>query len=258
MSPRTPGLAAVVVAALAAAVAVGGGCGVAVDGDFDGVPWTPDSAILAVADRQDLLVRGGAVVPVLKNEAAQTLDVLLTAARVDVTEDWRRATADELLEIKRDLATSDGILLTKVPLDAFQKGAALAALVENGEVSGDFDVAVGAALPPEDAVKAQGLGSKLRITVTPKGVDAGPHGGSMSAAVEVQREREAGQDGDVATGTVNLSFSTAFLDERLGESNLTVAQPVLECMQATGAARSGSCRDVDELPYIDETGVVDP
>ena len=230
-------------------------CGIAVGGDFDGVPFFPDRSVLAVADRQDLLDRAGAVVPVLRSPSSQTLSIVLTGARFDPDVDWRNAPEDRALEARRDLATSDGILLRGVSLQKFAAGDALTATLDNGIVTGDFDLAVGSALPPEDQVKARGLGAKLNVSIEPKGVDAKPHGGSVSASIEVQREREAGQETDVATGTVNVAFSASLSPERLGESNVAFAAPVLACMMQLGPAHAGECRDAAALAVVDETGV---
>lgn len=249
-----------VVAAAAAAAVLGlaGGCGVSVRGDFDGVPFSPDSTILAVADRHELLNRNGAVVPVLKSRAGQRLHVLLTAARLDPLDDWRRYVAGTLLEVKREISTSDGLLLKDIPLAAFADGDTLTATVEGGVPAGDFVVAVGTALPQESVVADQGLGGKLRVTISPRGLDVRPRGGAIQAEIEIQREPEAGQDGELATGNVILGFSASLLPERLTEANLTVAEPVLTCMQDNGPARAAACRDVEPLPYVDETGVVEP
>lgn len=233
-----------------------GGCGMSVRGDFDGVPFTPDSTLLAAVDRHDMLVRNGAVVPVLKNEVGQSLDLLLTAARLDVEKDWRRMSAQSLLELQRELATSDGLLLTRIPLAAFERGETMTAVVERGLARGDFHVALGAERPSESVIAEQGLGSKVRVILSPRGLDARVRGGSLSAEIEIQREREAGQDGDIATGNVLLSFSTSLQPERLAESNLTVAAPILECMQELGPFRGAACKDEEPLPYVDETGPV--
>ena len=104
----------------------------------------------------------------------------------------------------------------------------------------------------------RGLGSKLRVRIDPISLELSKRGGSLSASISFQREREAGQDGDVATGEVVLDFSTSIAPERLAEANLTVAEPVIACMQERGPATTGLCRDVVALPYVDETGVVSP
>lgn len=244
--------------ALLVATLTGTGCGVVVTGDFQGVPFAPDSTVLATADTHELLLRGGAVIPVTRPTGQQVLTILFTAARLDVGADWRRYPTDTLLEIKRELATEDALLLKNIPLAAFAGSAALEALVEEGDQSGDFTVFVGAALPPAAEVLERGLGSKIRVRIDPKGLDVGERGGSLSASISVQREREAGQDGDVATGEVVFDFATNILPERLTEANLTVAEPVVTCMQERGPAIAGSCRDVAALPYVDETGVVAP
>lgn len=243
---------------LAVALLLNTGCGVVVTGDFQGVPFAPDSTVLATADTHELLLRGGSVIPVTRPVGQQGITILLTAARLDVSADWRRYPTDILLEIKRELATEDSLLLKNIPLSVFAEGTAMEALLEEGDQTGDFDVFVGAALPPESEVLERGLGSKVRVRLDPKGLDVPVRGGSLSASITIQREREAGQDGDVATGEVILDFSTAIHAERLSEANLTVAEPVVTCMQERGPATAGLCRDVPALPYVDETGVVSP
>jgi hypothetical protein len=232
------------------------GCGVFITGDFQGIPFTPDENLVAVADQNDLLQRNGAVVPVTRPDGQQRLHLLLTSANVNVNDDWRRYDTDKLLEIKRELATEDSLLLKDIALDRFGAGDTLDALVENGVQSGDFQVFMGAALPPESGVEAQGLGSKVRARITPKSLVVDGREGSFSLSVSLQREREAGQDGDVATGEVVIDFGGSLLPERLTESNLTVAEPVVACVFARGPSSGGGCRDVDALPYVDETGLV--
>lgn len=232
------------------------GCGVVITGDYQGIPFTPDENLVAVADQNDLLLRNGAVVPVARPRGQQRLHLLLTSANVNVNDDWRRYDTDKLLDIKRELATEDTLLLKDIPLDRFGDLDALEAVVEDGAQGGDFKVFVGAALPPESGVEAQGLGSKLRARITPKSLVVEPREGSFSLSVSLQREREAGQDGDVATGEVVIEFGGTLLPERLSEANLTVAEPVVACVHARGPSVGGACRDVEELPYVDETGVV--
>jgi hypothetical protein len=228
------------------------GCGVVVTGDYQGIPFAPDSTVLATADTHELLLRSGAVIPVTRPRGQQVLNILLTAARLDVNEDWRRYPTDTLLEIKRELATEDAIFLRNISLDAFGDGTALDALVEDRDQSGDFDVFVGAALPPPSEVLDRGLGSKIRVRIDPRGLEP------LSASISIQREREAGQGGDVATGEVILDFATALVPERLGEANLSVAEAVVVCMHERGPAVAGLCRDAAALSYVDETGIVSP
>lgn len=232
-------------------------CGVWVSGDFDGVPYLPDTSVLAIADRHDLLVRDGAAMPVLKNRGSQRLHLVLTGARVDPGDDWLRYPTNRLLDLQRSLSTRDGLLLKNLSLDRFGDGDTLRAVLDNGAVTGDFDIAVAATLPEEALVAEQGLGTRLTVTVVPRGLDARPRGGSLALDVEIKRERESGQDGEVATGTVNLSFSAGFLPERLGEANLAVAEPILRCMAEVGPSIASVCRDESPLPYVDATGSVD-
>lgn len=242
---------------LATLSALSSSCGVWVSGDFDGVPFVPDTSVLAIADRHDLLVRDGAAIPVLKNRGGQRLHLVLTGARVDPGDDWLRYPTSRLLDLQRSLTTRDGLLLKDLSLDRFGDGDTLRAVLDNGTVTGDFDIAVAAALPEEGLVAEQGLGTRITVTIDPRGLDARPRGGSLALDVEIKREREAGQDGEVATGTVNLSLSAGFLPERLGEANLAVAEPILRCMAEVGPGTTGLCRDESPLPYVDASGSVD-
>jgi hypothetical protein len=230
------------------------GCGVFVSGDFNGVPWNPDATIVVVADRLQLLDREGAVVAVKEGTGAQSLDILLTGARLDPQENWRDTDTDTLLEWKRDLATKDGLLLRGVPLARFEQNDALKAVLDEGQVTGDFDMDISSALPPADSVAKQGLGAKMQVTLLPKSISVTSHGGSLSADIEVQRLRETGQDGNVAVGTVDLNFGASFSPERLGEANVSVAAPVLKCAMQLGPERAGECRDAPPEAIVDETG----
>ncbi len=243
-------------ALLLAPLVLASGCGVFITGDFQGIPFTPDENLVAVADQNDLLLRNGAVIPVTRPEGQQRLHLLLTSANVNVNDDWRRYDTDKLLELKRELATEDTLFLKDIPLDRFRDGDALEALVQDGVQSGDFNVFMGPALPPESGVETQGIGSKVRARISPKGLVVDGREGSFSMSISLQREREAGQDGDVATGEVVIEFGGSLLPERLTESNLTVAEPVVACVFARGPSSGGACRDVDALPYVDETGLV--
>lgn len=244
-------------AALLALALPAASCAVYVDGSFDGVGFFPDTSVLAIADRHDLLVRDGAAVPVRKNLAGQTLHVVLSGARVDTSDDWLRNPTARLSDIKRALATRDGLLLKNISMDAFGDGDTLRAVVDNGVQSGDFEIAVAPVFPDPVTVAEQGLGAKITVTIVPGALDAQPRGGSLSMQVEVKRERDAGQDGDVAIGDVKLAVSSPFAPERLGEANLAVAEPVLRCMAEAGPSSAATCRDADPLPYVDETGLVD-
>ncbi len=231
------------------------GCGVRVDGDFGGVPWTPDATVLAYADRHELLLRDGAALAVKKNAARQTLGLLLTAARVDVDSDWRTLPGDELLEVRRTLALSDGIVLSQLRLADVEQNNVLRATVKDGVVDGDFDVAVAQSALAQE-VGTSGLGARVTVTVTPSEATVAPRDGSVTLSIEVKREREAGQRGRVATGSVTLSVSTALAPERLADANFTVAVPILHCAQSRGPSAAGGCRDAAALPLVDDTGLL--
>ena len=232
------------------------GCAVSTRGDFDGVRFAPDGSALVIADRHDLLLRDGAVVPVLKSSAARTVHIALSGALLDVGADWRRLPSDELLWLGQQLATHDGLLLKGLPLDRLADGERLVSTVVNGVSAGDFDAAVAPALPSEDAVRFQAIGARQTVTLEPVRVESLAAGGSIELSIEVKREREAGQPGEVATGEVTLTLSTTFLPERLAEANLSVAEPILRCMASTGPARGAACKDEKPLPYVDATGSV--
>ena len=108
----------------------GAGCNLWVSGDFDGVPYLPSTSVLAIADRHDLLVRDGAAMPVLKNRAGQRLHLVLTDARVDPGADWLRFPHAQLLDLQRELATRDGLLIKGLSLDHFGDGETLGVNVE--------------------------------------------------------------------------------------------------------------------------------
>ena len=183
---------------------LGAGCSVSIASNFDGVAFMPDTTVMAIADRHDLLVRDGAVLPVLKNRAAQRLHLVLSGARADPGDDWLRYPDGRLLDLQRALTTRDGLLLKNISLDQFGDGDTQKAVLDNGSVTGDFEIAVAPALPGEVSVAEQGLGTRITVTLVPRGLDAQPRGGSLAADIEIKREREAGQDGDVATGAKRI------------------------------------------------------
>jgi hypothetical protein len=254
---RIVGLAA----AIAAVVGLDA-CGVSVEGDFQGVRWTPDGTVLAVANLHDVVERDGAIIAVARDADVQTLEIALTGALLDPRTDWRRLPTAELLEVQRRVATVDGLLLTGVPLATVEEGDKLRAAFDptdaEGAAEGDFSFAVAAALPPElPPEDDQGLGARVSVTVTPRSLDVADDGsGGLGLDIEVKRERAAGQGGEVATGTVTLHVEATLTPERLGEANLGVIAPILSCMAASGPARAAACHDEAPLSYIDETGAV--
>lgn len=232
-------------------------CAVGVEGDFDGVPFDPGPTVMAVADRNDLSVQNGAVLPVGRADDDERLHVLFTAASLDTDRHWLGMSGTALGDITRALATSDGLLLLDVPLGRFADGERLSAVLEDGRLSGDFAFAVGMAWPEAETARDQAIGSKIRLALEPRGLELSRRGGSIAADITITREREAGQGGDVATGRFTLRFSAGLKPERLTEANLAVAIPVLQCMQALGPGRAATCAHARPLPVVDETGRVD-
>ena len=242
--------------ALASAVCA---CAVGSSGDYDGVTFAPSATAFALVDRNELIEREGALTAVELPDAAKTLSVVLTGVVANPHDDWRRATSQVLLRLRRDLALRDGVIVTGLPLVEARGGKSFEVDIDPNAVPDDtappsFGVAVVVAPPSASSVSEQGLGAHLDVRVSFSKVDL--EGNAVTGEVEIKRARAEGQDGSVATGDVTLSFSTSILPERLGESNLGVVQPVMECAAAAGPSRAGSCRNVEPTPYIDETGVV--
>lgn len=235
------------------------GCGTGVEGDFDGVAFLPTPLAFAVADRHDLVRSGGTYLAVRRADENMKLDLVLTGATASPEDEWRRYPADRLLSLKKELATLDGLHLVGIPLSRVADGETVeATLDERADISeGDFDVSLVVAAPREDdALSFQGLGGVVAVKVTFDTADVGPRGGRVTGVVEVKRSRAEGQDGEIATGEVTLSFTAALVPERLGKSNLSLLAPVMACAAEVGPVRAGACRDEPPLPFVDASGTL--
>lgn len=230
-----------------------GACGpVATSGDFDGVRFAPDRLVLAVADRHDIVESGGSLLAVQRAEERQTLTLALSGAPADPLEEWRRLPADQRLFLKKELATKDGVLLRGIPFSAAKPGENLEVkLSEDGRTgTGAFEAFLVVGLPLAEQVASQSLGADVNVKVLFDDVSIGPSG-YVSGRIEVKRARADGQEGEVATGEVTISFSAPLVPERLGKANLALLAPVMACAAAVGPSRAGICRDEPQEPVVD-------
>lgn len=245
---------------LAALLFVGlAGCGVSSAGDFDGVPFAPTGTAFAVADRHELIGSGGSLLAVKRSDTAQRLHIFLSEAVLNPGEDWRRLTAERLLNLKKDVATQDGLLLTDIPLAAALAGEdvelTLDATGRRGE--GDFRAEMVVGLPRDELVAEQGFGADVSVKVLFDDVVVEPRSGHVGVRVEIKRERADDQpEGQVATGEVTLTFTAPLVPERMGKSNLTIVAPVMRCAATAGPTAAGRCRDEPPDPFTDATGTL--
>jgi hypothetical protein len=241
------------------ALLAGAGCGVSSSGDFDGVPFAPSTTAFAVADRHDLIGSGGSLIAVKRSETQQRLHVFLSAAALDAGVDWRHLTAERLLNLKKEVATVDGLLLTDLPVQAALAGEDLeVTLDETGRRgAGDFGVEMVVGLPSDELVAEQSFGADVSVKVLFDDVVVEPRGGHVGARVEIKRERAEDQpEGEVATGEVTLTFTAPIAPERMSKSNLSLIAPVMRCAAEAGPAAAGRCRDEPPDPFVDATGTL--
>lgn len=239
-------------------LAAGAGCGTDVDGDFDGVAFVPAPTAFAVADRHDLVRSGGSYLAVRRADENMRLDLVLTGASVSPEEEWRRYPADRLLSLKKELATLDGVHVRGVPLTRVAAGEDVELRLDEqqGDGQGDFEVSLVAGLPPDEEVAEQGLGSDVNVKLLFDSAEITPRGGHVAGRLEIKRARAEGQNGEVATGEVTITFTAPIVPERLGKSNLSLLTPVMRCAAAAGPVRAGVCRDEPPLPYVDASGTL--
>jgi hypothetical protein len=239
--------------ALAALLALAAGCALQSEGDFEGVPFSPHRLVFGVADRHDLLPSGGSLTAVRRGEEQQRLTLLFSAAAAPTDEDWRLWSAARLLTFKKDLAVSDGLLLSDIPVSRVQEGASLELFLDESgrQGRGAFGADLVVALPASERVAKTGLGADVSVKLLFDSVRIEPRSGSVSGRVELKRARGPRQEGEVATGEVTLHFTAPLLPERLGKANLTVASPVLRCAAAMGPSLAGLCKDEPADPFLD-------
>lgn len=251
MSRRRPLLLAAAVLHAVLHAVLGSACAVQTQGSFDDVPFAPGATAVAILDAHDVIERAGGLTPVERPDADKRVHLWLSGADLPEGDDWRHLADERLLDVKKDLARNDLLVLRDLPLERLADGDAVTA---NND-AGDFSFAIGQKSVGDDVV-GEGLGSRVTVTVEPGRVEQeGPRFGTFEAVVTVERERGVGQPAnDVATGTVTFTIGLGFAPERLAEANFAFVAPIAACAQARGPGAASGCDDVDREPIIDETG----
>jgi hypothetical protein len=252
--------ARVVVAALLMGSAAGG-CGVSVEGDFDGVAFAPVGSVQAVLDANDVLVRDGALVPVQRTRLDRRVHLWLSSASLPVDEAWRTLPGTRLLDVRKQLATSDLLVLQNIDFDALQDGDRLTASndlaiddgLDGSSGSGDFRFAVS---QQAEANVDAGLGALVTVSIQATKLEVGePRGGQLDATVVVKRARASSQpDAGIASGEVTLRLSLGLAPERVAEANLATVAPIALCAARLGADASAACLDAGADEVLDDTG----
>jgi len=220
-----------------------------VEGTFDEVAYNPRGLEFAVADRHTILRIDGQNIASRRPEGQISLSVFFSATRgANPNDAWRRYNANALSDIRRQLATRDGLLLTGISAERAATFMPLSATLEGGEQRGDFDfyVAAGDALEQSQ----RGLGDTIEVTVSFTRADDRVDG-RIEGEVFIDRRAGDDQPADVNTGTVSFPFSLPLSPERLTKQNLAIAAPVLRCAAQNGPSRSSACVSVDEDPTED-------
>lgn len=262
---RSPGrfvLGAALIALFASA------CDFSSEGDFDGVGFAPGATVFAVHDRHTFLTAGGETTAIRRPDNELGLTLLLSDVSLDPRAEWRRYRASRLLEIKKDLAVKDGLLIENLPLSELAVGDDVefqfltnARKIERPAANAPFDrtrISIVSALPGADAPVEQGFGEAITLQLTLDTIDVGPSRGTVAGRIDLKRDRAEGQEGEIATGQVTLRFVAPIVNERVGKANLAHLAPVMRCAAERGPSRAGGCRDEAPEPIVDETSTLLP
>jgi hypothetical protein len=258
---RLQAVATTVVVGAAAAL---GGCAASVEGDFEGLAFAPTRTVIAVLDSHDIFEARGALVPVERPRAQMRVTLLLTSADVPTTEAWRQLPAERLLDVRKDLATSDLLLLDGIDFDTLQDTVegrpALTAQTDDVDATagvargtGDFAFAIGTRAAVGER---NGLGGVINVELSASRFDrAATRGGDLDATITVRRDRASGQpENDLATGTVVVRLAVPLAPERVAEANVAIAAPIARCKAELGPDAGLACATVVADPVTDETG----
>jgi|GEM_PF-1220104 len=260
---RIRGAMALLAAALSSSLL--SSCAVGVEGDFGGVAFTPDRTVGAILDSHEILERNGALIPVERARASMTVNLWLSSAEPPMGDEWRRLPAERLLDVRKDLAGSDLLVVQGLSFDALQDGDRLTAVTtaDDGRDglargAGDFTFALGQRVAEQPATdgEAVGLGGKITVEIEARRlVRDRVRGGTLDAVVTVTRERAAGQpEGGLATGTVTLQVAVDLAPERLAEANLAIVAPIARCVALAGPDAGLACAAADADRVVDATG----
>ncbi len=247
---------------VAAALVFSSSCVVGVEGDFDGLTFAPTTTAQAILDSHTILERGGALIPVERARSSMDVTLWLSAASIPETGAFRELPSDRLLDLKKDLAMHDLLVVRDIDFDTMQDDAgvlrattsAVDAVAGVTQGTGDFDFFMGQPVPadfPTDGLAGH-ITVELRDNVI---VRDEPRGGRLETTIVVRRERAAGQPAtDLADGEVTLRLAVALAPERLAEANLAVVEPIARCVAQRGPESSAACAGVLADPVIDERG----
>jgi hypothetical protein len=178
------------VALVGVAVLAGSACGASVTGDYEGVPFSPTATAFAVLDRHDFIASSDQIEAVRRNDAGMRIHLFFTAAPLDASEAWAQWSSSRLLDVKQQLAITDGLVLMNIPLQRAQDGEAFEIELagEGTTGTGDFDAAVVVA-DPSETIGDRGFGDFVTVRATFASVDAPARGGFVAGQVEVKRAR---------------------------------------------------------------------
>jgi hypothetical protein len=248
--------------ATAAILAGASGCGVTVEGDFDGLSFAPTNTVQAMLDSHTILERQGALVPVERARASMDVHLWLSGASIPETGAFRDLPSARLLDLKKDLATHDLLVVRHINFDALQDDARVlrATTTDDDAVggvtqgSGDFDFSLGQPVAADFA--ADGLAGRITVELRDNlVVREAPRGGRLETTISVVRERAPGQPAtDLVDGEVTMRVAVALAPERLAEANLAVVEPIARCVAASGPENSAACAGVLADPVVDERG----
>jgi hypothetical protein len=250
------------VLALAAVGLASSGCAVAVEGDFDGIVFAPGRSVQAILDSHTILERRGALVPVERARSNMTVDLWLSGATVPENNAWRELPSDRLLDVRKDLATHDLLVLRGIDFDSMQDDTRVLTATTNdadaasgiARGSGDFDFFVGQPVP--DGFVDDGLAGRITVELSDNVIVRDePRGGRLETTMIVTRERAAGQPStDLAGGAVTLRVAVTLAPERLAEANLAIVDPIARCVAERGPDAGAACARVPADPVVDAHG----
>ena len=209
------------------------GCSLTTEGDFAGVSFQPSETFFAVVDEYQNVVIDESTQNILRSDGRVTL--LFSGVRSgNAFEEWRRRPLERRLELQKDLAFSDSLLIENIPLSSLVPDAVLQGDTTPSE---EKSYAIVVSHFPENDFP---LGDTISFTLTIDTFVAG-NNGYISGVLTLNRNRSTEQKGEIAEGSVTLHFTAPLVPERVGESNLGFVRPILNCAAQNGPARAGQC-----------------
>jgi|GEM_PF-1872568 len=220
-------------------------------GDFEGLRFAPTQLAFAVHDRHTFLDDNGQSLAVRRPTAELAVDFYFADASAVADVDWRHLSAEEQRDLRRELAEGDAFYLKHVPLFDIDPGASLEWTLQDAVTDDDvaFAAAHGQAELHNDGL---GVGALLELKLDVDDADIGPSQGFVRGTFEFKRSRAEAQEGDVATGVVEIDFQVPVIGERVGKANAALFEPIVRCAAANGPAQQAGCADVAMDAVLDE------